>query len=270
MYRLLLTLLFLTTSSHAYTDTDFDGVEDGYDRCPQTPLSDLVDRDGCVVKSIGKKITYDLVVGIGYSQINYASQEPSDTLSTSLQADMYAGNWWFQGIVSHYRSDNGIETESGLEDTSMNLMYRFTPTEKLTVTTGIGLILPTYQSSYNNEETDYAASIDVHYAINNSFSLFAGTNYTWVNDRDVPQESYQNTSGFHTGIEYTQPNGKSVLSAAYYQHESIYVSTQTIKYLNFGYTHTINPHWNIGGNYGYGLSDSASDQSISGYVGYVF
>ncbi len=89
MYRLLLTLLFLTTSSYAYTDTDFDGVEDGYDLCPQTPLSDLVDRDGCVIKSVGSKISFDLIAGFGYSQMNYASQEPSDTLSTSLQTDIY-------------------------------------------------------------------------------------------------------------------------------------------------------------------------------------
>lgn len=270
MYRLVLTLLCLTTASYAYIDSDFDGVEDEYDLCPQTPLSDLVDRDGCVIKSAGSKISFDLIAGFGYSQINYAAQEASDTLSTSLQADIYAGNLWFQGIASHFQSDNGIDSESGLEDTSMNLMYRFTPTEKLTVTTGIGLILPTYKSTYNNEATDYTASIDLHYALNNRFSLFAGTNYTWVNDRDVPEEKYQNTSGFHTGIEYTQSNGKSSLSAAYYQNESIYASTETIKYLNLGYAYTITPHWNVGGNYGHGLSDSASDQSISGYIGYLF
>lgn len=270
MYRLLLTLLCIATSSHAYIDSDFDGVEDDYDRCPQTPLSDLADQDGCVIKSMGSKISYDLVAGLGYSQINYASQEPSDTLSTSLQADVYAGNWWFQGILSHYRSDNGVESKSGLEDTSVNLMYRFAPTEKLTVTTGIGLILPTYKSNYNNEATDYAASIDLYYAMSNKFSLFAGTNYAWVNDRDVPGESYQNSSGFHTGVEYTQLDGKSALNAAYYQNESIYASTQTIKYLNFGYAYTINSHWNFGGYYGYGLSDSASKQSMSGYVGYSF
>lgn len=270
MYRIILTLLCITTSAYAYIDSDFDGVEDTYDLCPQTPLSDLVNADGCVIKSIGNKITYDLIAGIGYSQINYASQESSDTLSTSLQANVYAGSWWVQGIVSHYQSNNGIESESGLEDTSINLMYRLTPTEKLTVTTGIGLIWPTYQSTYNNEATDYTASIDLHYAINDSFLLFAGTNYTWVNDRDVSQESYQNTSGFHTGVEYIPPNGKSALSAAYYQNESIYASTQTIKYLNFGYAYTINPHWNVRGYYGHGLSNSASDQSISGYIGYLF
>ncbi|MFZ2890926.1 DUF3187 domain-containing protein [Sulfuricurvum sp.] len=270
MHRLILTLLCITASSHAYIDSDFDGVEDTYDLCPQSPLSDLVDKDGCVIKSIGSIISFDLVTSLGYSQINYASQEPSDTLSSSLQADIYAGQWWFQGVISHYQSDNSVESESGLEDTSMSLMYRFPPTEKLTVTTGISLIFPTYKSTYNNEATDYTALINLHYAMHNGFSLFAGTNYTWINDRDVPQENYQNTFGFHTGIEYTQPNGKSALSAAYYQNESIYTSTQTIKYLNFGYAYTMNPHWNIGGYYGHGLSDSASDQSVSGYIGYLF
>ncbi|MDD2782093.1 DUF3187 domain-containing protein [Sulfuricurvum sp.] len=270
MYRLLLPLVCIATSSHAYIDSDFDGVEDVYDLCPQTPFSDLVDHQGCVVKSIGSKTSYNLIAGIGYSQINYASQEPSDTLSTSLQADVYAGNWRFQAIASHFQSDNGIESESGLEDTTMNIMYQFAPTEKLTVTTGIGLILPTYKSTYNNEATDSTTSINLYYTLNNRFSLFAGAHYTWVNDRDVPQARYQNASGFHTGVEYTQLNGKSAFSAAYYQNESIYTSTQTIKYLNFGYAYTIIPHWNIGGYYGHGLSDSASDQSIAAYIGYLF
>lgn len=270
MFRLALALLCMTTSSYAYVDSDFDGVEDAYDLCPQTPLSDLVDADGCMIKSTGNKISYDLVLGMGYSQINYASQEPSDTLSSSLQADIYTGKWWFQLVASHYKSDDGVESKSGLEDTSMALMYRFSTTEKLSITTGVGLILPTYESTYNNEATDYTASVDLNYLLNSKFSLFLGSNYTWVNDRDVTVEKYQNSSGFYAGLKYVQPSEKSALSAAYYQNESIYASTQTIKYLSLGYAYMINSHWNIGGHYGHGLSDSASDKSISAYVGYTF
>jgi hypothetical protein len=270
VYRIILTLLCITTSAYAYIDSDFDGVEDTYDLCPQTPLSDLVDNDGCVLKSVSSKPLIDLVTSVGYSQINYATQEASDTFSASLQADIYLGKWWIQGIISHYQSDNGVDSESGLEDTAMNLMYQFTPTDKITLTTGLGVLLPTYQSLYNNEAIDYTTSIDLVYPLNETFSLFGGTNYTWVNDRNVAEEQYQNTFGLYTGIEYIYPNGKAVFTAAYYQHESIYLSTPTIKYINFGCAYTINPHWSIGGTYGFGLSDSASDQSISGYIGYLF
>ncbi|MDK9692837.1 MAG: transporter [Sulfurimonas sp.] len=270
MYRLVLALLCMTTSSYAYVDSDFDGVEDAYDLCPQTPLSDLVDADGCMIKSTETEISYDLVFGMGYSQINYASQEPSDTLSSSLQADIYTGRWWFQLVASHYKSDDGVESKSGLEDTSVSIMYRFTPTEKLSITTGVGLILPTYKSTYNNEETDYMASVDLDYDLNSRFSLFFGSNYTLVNDSDVTEEKYQNSYGFYAGAKYIQPSKKSALSAAYYQNESIYTSTQTIKYLSLGYTYMIDNSWNIGGHYGHGLSDSASDKSISAYVGYTF
>lgn len=270
MYRLILALLCMTTSSYAYVDSDFDGVEDAYDLCPQTPLSDLVDANGCMIKSIGSKILYDLVLGMGYSQINYASQEPSDTISSSLQADIYIDKWWFQLVASHYKSDDGVESKSGLEDTSMSVMYRFTPTEKLSITTGIGLILPTYKSMYNNEATDYTISVDLDYDVSSKFSLFFGSNYTLVNDSDVKDEKYQNSYGFHAGAKYIQPSKKSAFSAAYYQNESIYASTKTIKYLSLGYTYMIDNSWNIGGNYGHGLSDSASDKSISAYVGYTF
>lgn len=270
MFRLCIILIFVTISSHAYTDSDIDGVEDKDDFCPQTPFSDLVDQEGCTIKSMGNPLHYNLSTGIGFSQVNYASQEPSDTLTASLQASIYAGKWCFQGVMSHYQSDNGVESESGLEDTALSLMYQFTPTERLTLTTGIGIIVPTYETLYHNEATDYTVSIDVYYLINQRISLFAGTNYTLVNDHDVPQEKYQNTSGFHTGIEYTYTNGKASFTTAYYQNKSIYVSAETIKYLNFGYTYSINPHWSIRGIYGYGLSESASNQSMGAYVGYVF
>lgn len=270
MYRFALALLSLTVASHGYVDTDFDGVEDAYDRCPQTSLSDLVDSNGCVIHSMRTNISYDLVAGIEYSQINYVSQEPSDTITTSLQADAYTGKWWFHGIISHYQSDNGTTSASGLEDTSITAMYRFTPTEKLTLFTGAGVILPTYKSAYNNEAADYMASIQMNYILNDTFSLFAGGTHTWINDQNVPEESYQNTSGFYTGIEGTLPSGESTLSAAYHHYDSIYTSVPVIRYVNFEYGYIINPHWNIGINYAFGLSDSTSDHAFSGYLGYHF
>lgn len=270
MYRLALALFFLITSVHAYVDTDFDGVEDAYDHCPQTSLSDLVDNYGCAIQSIGTNITYDLVAGIGYSQINYAAQEPSDTVTASLEADAYAGKWWFQGIISHYQSDNGATSESGLEDTLITVMYRFTPTEKITLITGAGVILPTYKSAYHNEATDYIASIQMNYILNDTFSLFGGATYTWINDQNIPEESYQNTSGFYTGIEYTKLSGESRLSAMYHQYNSMYAAVPSIRYINFGYGYLINSHWHVTMNYTHGLSDSASNHSFSAYIGYHF
>ena len=62
------TVLFfvLLISLFAYVDSDFDGVEDEADKCPNTPFDILVDLDGCPLK-MAKDGYFDAIVGIGYA-----------------------------------------------------------------------------------------------------------------------------------------------------------------------------------------------------------
>jgi len=46
----LVSLLLGTGLSFAFKDSDLDGVEDSVDRCPNTPLLELVDRFGCPLR----------------------------------------------------------------------------------------------------------------------------------------------------------------------------------------------------------------------------
>jgi hypothetical protein len=269
MKRALFGLLLSVTSLWSYIDSDIDGVEDADDRCPQTPLSDLVDRDGCAIQSTGKRLQYDIIVGGGYSQINYASQESADTMTSLLQADVYAGKWWLQGSTSYYRSSIGNTTESGWEDTQITLYYQFTPNEKLTLYSGLGIVLPTYRSGYANEAADYAVSVDFRYALTTNTTLFGSYSHTWVNDSDTPEMAYQNTQAFRLGGGYIL-SPKSSFTLSYNQTDSIYATTESIRGIGLGYFYEMDPHWFMTGDYGYGLSDSASDHTLSARVGYCF
>lgn len=261
MKRSYLVLLLISTTLLGYTDSDMDGVEDSNDKCPQTLFSDLVDLDGCAIKSTQTTLHYDLMIAEEYSKINYASLQYSDTWTTLLEADVYLKNWMFQGITSYYHSNTSDAAPNGWNDTILNIFYRVTPSEKLTLYPGIGVVIPTYKSGYNNEAVDYTALINFQFEIDSTKYLFGGYSYTLVNDRDVMKVSYQNTQMFQMGTGY-QLTPKSTVSLSYNQNDSIYQDTKTIQTLSAEYTQNISSHWSIGVDYGYGLSDTASEYSF--------
>ncbi|HZF70683.1 DUF3187 family protein [Sulfuricurvum sp.] len=261
MKRSYLVLLLISTSLLGYTDSDMDGVEDPYDKCPQTLFSDLVDLDGCAIQSTQNTIHYDLILAEEYSKINYASLQNSDTWTTSFEADIYLKNWILQGLTSYYSSNSTDTTANGWNDTLINVFYRVTPTEKLTLYPGIGVVIPTYKSGYGNEAVDYSVLLNLQYAIDSTKYLFGGYSYTWVNDTNVIQATYQNTQMFQAGLGY-QLTPKSTISLSYNQYDTIYQDLEPVRSVRAGYMQNISTHWSIGGDYGYGLSDSASDHSF--------
>ncbi|MDA3947323.1 MAG: DUF3187 domain-containing protein, partial [Helicobacteraceae bacterium] len=72
MNKILLILLVASSSLFAYAyidiDSDLDGVEDRVDRCPNTPLSDLVDMSGCRKKNVVNSHHFDIILGVTYGQ----------------------------------------------------------------------------------------------------------------------------------------------------------------------------------------------------------
>jgi len=52
--RVLFLLILIVFNLYGYVDSDLDGVDDSIDRCPNTPFSDLVDKNGCTIKSLVK------------------------------------------------------------------------------------------------------------------------------------------------------------------------------------------------------------------------
>lgn len=269
MKILVLSFLLISLKCWGYTDSDLDGVEDGIDQCPQTPFSDLVDQDGCPLNTNRPTLHYDLIMGIGYSQLNYTTQTVSDTFSSLIQADIYRNGWWLQLLASRFQSTSAGMTQSGMDDTLLTLYYRFNPSEAFSFHTGAGLLFPTYRTGYSNEAIDYAFSFDFQYTLTSNTYLFGGYGYTFVNDRDVSLLRYQNSDTFHAGIgtDLTSYLGSEL---TYHRTKSMYQENEPYTDIGFTTLFQIDPHWFTTLAYQYGLNRSASNHTLTLRLGYYF
>lgn len=269
MKKMALILLLGLSQLYAFSDGDWDGVEDTFDKCPQTPFSDLVDLNGCTTFKTQNSLHYSIISGIGYSKVNYASQEKADTTNVSLEVNAYYDNWQLQGSVSRYSSNTGNINESGMDDSSVSLSHRLALSEQLTITPGIGIILPTYKTGYNNEATDYSAMLSGEYQFSSTLYGFGGYTYTWVNDKDTSIATYQNSASFYAGFGYVFTSGQE-WNIHYNSNDTIYDGNGVAHAVGIGFFHQLTPHWFVDGNYDYGLSDTAGDHNWQLRLGYYF
>ncbi|HIP15564.1 MAG TPA: DUF3187 domain-containing protein [Sulfurimonas autotrophica] len=266
---LFIMLAMLGTTLFAYSDSDMDGVVDDQDKCPNTPFTDLVDINGCSKQSLISPHHFDIIVGANYTGSNYASLDQTDIYSSSLQVDYYYKNFSLQASTSYYKADGDGYSETGLNDSFIGASYQLKPTKELSVRIGAGILLPTYDTSLNNNNTDYTASLNVSYTLG-KMNLFGGYIYTMIQDDDIAGTVvYQNTNALSGGIGYYATN-KLYLSGAYNISDSIYAGIEKIKTVSAYGNYSITQHWFTTFSYAYGLSDSASDNAVSLKLGYYF
>jgi hypothetical protein len=255
-------------------------VADAVDKCPNTPLTDLVDINGCTKKVLTPKSNkhhFDVIVGANYSGSNFSSLNQTDTYSSSLQVDYYYENFSLQGSTSYYNTDGDGYSESGMNDSFVGAAYNLKPTKDLLVRVGIGAILPTYDTGLNNNNTDYTGSLNISYTYN-KINIFGGYIYTQINDDDVSVQDtagntydylYQNTNALSIGAGYYFTN-TLYISASYNTADSIYKTVEDVQTASlYGYK-SIDKNWFVTFFYAYGLSDSASDNAASIKLGYYF
>ncbi len=270
MKPLLPLLLLGALSLYGANDSDLDGVDDAIDKCPNTPFSDLSDAHGCTTRTLYTQTSYDIIMGLNFSTMNVNTLENTKTSSATLQADIYHGNFSAQLLTSYFKSADSSISNSGWNDTQFSLFYTLTPTNALTVQTGLGIIIPTYSTGYNNEEIDYRGSVALQYNLYTQVNLFGGYNYTLINDTDIPSvASYQNTNTFYGGVGYMSPKNGSI-NLFYTNSQSIYTGVSPIETLGIGTFIPINTQWFVLGDYKYGLSDTTSDHEVALRVGYAF
>ncbi|SFP41022.1 porin [Hydrogenimonas thermophila] len=268
--------IFLTILSSVvlfgFSDIDFDGVDDSIDKCPNTPITDLVDENGCSIKSVIVDQYFDMIFGVSYSQLNYRSNKKTDTYTTTAQVDYYRGNFTLQFQSSYFRSDGSRRSDKGWNDTSVSANYKWKLASDFTVRAGIGLVLPTYDTGYSNNKTDYTVNLNCNYKVE-EWSFFAGYNYMLVGDNDVITKNeiirYQNTDAFNLGVGYDF-TPKLNASISYYQSDSIYRDVETIKNISLYGFYSIDSNWFTTISYAKGLTDSTSDNYVELRVGYYF
>lgn len=258
-------LVFAATALLAYNDSDMDGVEDEVDRCQDTPFTQLVDEFGCPLG--GREIKYELFFSTEYSQMDYASSQIGDTLTTSLDLGVYYRDWTFGVSAAHYKTDANTGNKSGADDTILSVSRSFR-SGGFGISPGVSVALPTYKTGYNNEGADYTVSAAWSLELERGY-IFGGIGYTWVTDKDVGNISYQNGKFYNLGFGF-EPTAKSSLSIGFYSTDSIYKSITPVQTVKFDYSYRLNSGWYTTMRYGYGVSSSSSDNSFAVGVGYMF
>jgi len=270
-------VVFYSTSLFAYSDFDMDGVEDKDDRCPNTPFMELVDINGCTTEYLISPHHFDLIVGVDYADSDYLTLNKTNTISSTLQIDYYYNNFSLQLSSAYYSTDGDNYSDSGIYDTFIGGAYQFSLVNSLLLRVGIGAILPTYKSIYDNNNIDYTASLNLSYNID-KINLFGGYSYTIIGDDDLylvdennnsVEVIYNNTSAFSIGAGYYM-NNKVYISGSYNCSNSIYDGVEDIKTASlYGY-YSFSENWFSTLSYAYGISDSASQNYVSLKVGYYY
>ena len=267
--RIFLLSFIMISTLFAYSDLDLDGVVDSTDQCPNTPMTELVDIKGCSTQSLASDYHYDIIIGESYSQIDYNTNEKTDTYATTVQFDYFYDNFSLQVLSAYYSSKSASYSDKGLTDTTLSGYYLIPVADDFSVRIGAGIVLPTFDSTLNNNNSDYIGSLSATYSID-KLNLFAGYNFTMINDDDVANVvTYQNTHAYSGGVGYYL-TPKWYASTSYYQADGIYKGMEDIKNASVYNFYSLDKQWFTSVNYSYGLSDSSSDHALSVRLGYSF
>lgn len=268
MLKLLLSLFFLSQILGAYVDNDMDGVEDEYDLCLSTPFTDLVGLDGCSIESLVSPHHFSAVVGIGYSDSDYNTLSKIDTITSSFQVDYYYKNLSLSLSTSYFKNKNKTYSDSGLNDTYVGAGYQWMY-EDLYVSLGLGALLPTYDTTLNNNNTDFTATLNLSYTLRD-VNMFGTYGYTLVNDDDVEGiVSYKDAQYYSLGLGYYF--SKNLYASSYYNEaDSVYKDVEKLKTISLYTYYSLDENYFLTGSYAYGLSDSASDNFVTIKIGYYY
>ncbi len=243
--RVLFISIFLSNFAFAYIDSDFDGVSDKYDECPNTPFSDLVDKKGCSIKKvpiskiIGKTT---LIIGTSYATYHAKQGNKTRTLSQSIELDYEIRKIKFMIYVSRFSAKNSKWSEyddTSFADTRLSLQYELEQKlPNLGLYLGAGIAIPNYKGSLHNNGFDFYYSLTTNYTID-KISLYFNYTFTNIGDSDVGLLSYQNTNAFSMGIGYSFTD-RLYSSFSYYISDPIVKSEQMIRNISWYNFYTIN------------------------------
>ncbi len=231
-FLFLFILFFNTSILFGYTDSDLDGVDDKIDKCKNTPLSDLVDKSGCSIKSLISPHKFSLIFGISHAQ-DISDNEKLTVITNLLQLNHTYKNISFLISSSNFNTTTGVTTSSGYNDTQVGAKYKFNVNTAFQTLIGISAVLPTYKSTLNNNKTDFQTSINLLYNLN-KINFFTGYSYTIINDTNIKNVvTYNDTNSYSAGVGYYL-NNNFYISMTYLDNSSVYVgdsNTQSISTL---------------------------------------
>ncbi len=255
-------LLLAPSLLWAYSDSDFDGVEDAFDRCAATPFSDLVDHTGCTVTSLYTPKRFTLSVGALYSEHDQNTQAAVQSSYLTLGLSYTQNALRCQIDAALYTQ----EDQSGWADTALSLSYALHPAHALTLEPFIALHLPTYDTQ--NAATDYTGGVSAYW-VQEAGMAFTTLGYTLIGDADFEATRFQNSASLSAGYGLWL-HDSLFASAKYSAQESIYEGEEALQ------ASALEASWSMGAgytlhlSYALGLSATQSKHSASVILSHSF
>jgi hypothetical protein len=206
-------------------DSDFDGVSDKLDLCPNTPFDVLVNQSGCALNA---KLSY--AVGLNYllDKYDYGTNE---ALNTQIEFYYRKDNWNISfstaSFLYYNYTDDNNETydqhyRNVMDDSylSFTLIYPIDIAvlfiEKLYISYKLSFKIPTAYSPIGTSQIDTAGYISLS-GYKDALSYFTTLGYIY--NQDSQQYNYKNEHSFNAGLGYTTRVG-NYFSASYTQSTS--------------------------------------------------
>lgn len=242
----------------AFTDSDLDGVDDKYDKCPNTPFNQLVGPDGCPLgkarqERISKpKGTFYLKIGGGYSK------DGSDSSTSSSLSIAYARKGFYLSWTSYYYFQNDYVNDSGLGNSFLYGSYAKFFGKTYTIF-GLNIKVPTGNGKLTDNKFDFTPSITLDY-IRGKDDYFIYYGYTIKGDSNKKDV---NTISMGAGYQFS----KKLYSSLSFDMNSSPISGKMRYYLSYFGLYRFSKKYYATFSYSYGLNDSATDHSFFGKLG---
>jgi len=261
--KIVLGLMLISSLSFANLDSDMDGVIDSIDKCPNTPFLNEVDASGCTTNLL--KLPEERDDDTLEVDISYGFSNDEDTIDrdkqhlTKLQMSYYLNDWSYSINTGYFTT----ASSSGFSDTALKIKKRFTLTDSLKLSLGVGVKLPSYD--FVGNQTDYSLYSSISYSIS-KISLFAGWSYTFIEDEESIAP-LKNTNTLYIGTGYFW-NKDIYTNIAYTSIESKFEKNHADQSIIASIFYTINEKWFTTITYAQEIGEDNIDNKISLRLGY--
>ncbi len=220
-------------------DTDFDGVPDSIDECPNTPFLNEVNERGCTsaILRLPDETDFDtmtLTLASGF-ETNEDLPGKEEQRKTKMQLNYFHNDWSFSVLGAYFTHNH----DSGTTDTTIKVRKRFRITPDLRVNIGAGVKLPTYD--FVGNRTDFKLYSSFYYYPTYNTSVYGGVNYTFIRDTEEMGALRNKTNAFVGAGYFFTPELYASLGYSY--EESKFVSEYAYHFLSVTLFYQVTDHW---------------------------
>ena len=249
MKRVFVLVVFLSSLLFAqdFIDSDLDGVDDRFDKCPHSLLIDIVDKNGCAIKKLQKNRDdsyYDFSLGFSYLKDN------NETIRTKTVSFSYYYKNFSLYLFTAF-------TKDGMDDSTLEFGYRYNFDHKIS----FGIYLPTLDVEGNR--VDYFLQYKYSFSWRD-FDFSFSWRHTFMQDSNT-----KDIDTLRCSIGYIF-NDTLYSSLSYNYETALYKDTNPSHTLSLYLNYTLGEHWYISSEFSFALNKSTFDKAFSFSLGYTF